>query len=215
MGRRKTVIGTPYWMAPEVISCEENAAEAYDARCDVWSLGIVSIELAEGEPPLAGTPPLRALMSIPKNKPPTLNTKLNTWTQSFQEFVAFCLIKDMAARPRCMMVLQHPFMKDFDRTAAKQELQTELRRYNGNDTMARNADWKAPDVGQDSMKKGGGADSGEEIRTMVLEKGRGQVPQVKETSYGRTVRTSHNLAELGELDEAAIVHHLNARYVHD
>ena len=98
MGRRKTVIGTPYWMAPEVILAEESETGAYDARCDVWSLGIVAIELAEGAPPLVTIPPLRALFMIPKNKPPTLNPKLHKWSSTFEGCVAPC----------CMTIDRYP-----------------------------------------------------------------------------------------------------------
>mmetsp|Transcript_22310 Transcript_22310/g.67062 ORF Transcript_22310/g.67062 Transcript_22310/m.67062 type:complete len:2536 (-) Transcript_22310:70-7677(-) len=207
MGRRKTVIGTPYWMAPEVILCETDAVDAYDARCDVWSLGIVGIELAEGAPPLVGTPPLKALLMIPKSKPPTLNPKIAKWSQQFQAFLTHCLVKEAADRPRCMAALQHNFMTSLNRREARDELLNRLKSYVGKDTLGSGGDWKAPDVRQESVKVNDSA-----VRTMVLQRGRGNVPVAKEVEYGRTVRVSDNLAQLGELDEAAIVYHLNARY---
>lgn len=62
-------IGTPYWMAPEVIACEQQLDQSYDSRCDVWSIGITAIELAEGDPPLSDIHPMRALFQIPRNPP--------------------------------------------------------------------------------------------------------------------------------------------------
>jgi myosin-3 len=69
--KRRTRVGTPYWMAPEVILCgDPELLVDYDGRCDVWSLGITIIELAEGAPPLSDMQPMRALVQIPRNPPP-------------------------------------------------------------------------------------------------------------------------------------------------
>lgn len=72
--KRQTVIGSPYWMAPEVITAEDSHTP-YDERADVWSIGITAIEMAECAPPLYDLHPMRALFMIPKNKPPILNKK--------------------------------------------------------------------------------------------------------------------------------------------
>ncbi|KAK5891209.1 hypothetical protein CgunFtcFv8_018486 [Champsocephalus gunnari] len=75
VGRRNTFIGTPYWMAPEVIACDENPDATYDYRSDLWSTGITAIEMAEGAPPLCDMHPMRALFLIPRNPPPGSSLK--------------------------------------------------------------------------------------------------------------------------------------------
>ncbi|XP_039503225.1 myosin-IIIb [Pimephales promelas] len=108
--RRNTSVGTPFWMAPEVIACEQQYDYSYDARCDVWSLGITAIELADGDPPLAEMHPVKALFKIPRNPSPTLRHPEH-WCRSFSHFIAQCLIKDFETRPSVMHLLEHPFIK--------------------------------------------------------------------------------------------------------
>ncbi|CAG09940.1 unnamed protein product, partial [Tetraodon nigroviridis] len=108
--RRNTSVGTPFWMAPEVIACEQQYDYSYDARCDVWSLGITAIELADGDPPLAEMHPVKALFKIPRNPSPTLRTP-DQWCRSFSHFISQCLIKDFEARPSVTHLLEHPFIK--------------------------------------------------------------------------------------------------------
>ncbi|XP_056006295.1 serine/threonine-protein kinase mig-15-like isoform X2 [Ostrea edulis] len=110
IGRRNTFIGTPYWMAPEVIACDENPDATYDNRSDLWSLGITAIEMAEGKPPLCDMHPMRALFLIPRNAPPRL--KSNKWSSRFSNFVETCLLKDYMQRPNTETLLRHPFIKD-------------------------------------------------------------------------------------------------------
>ncbi|XP_066574205.1 myosin-IIIa [Amia ocellicauda] len=108
--RRNTSVGTPFWMAPEVIACEQQLDSTYDARCDVWSLGITAIELGDGDPPLADLHPMRALFKIPRNPPPTLHQP-ELWSADFNDFICKCLIKDFEQRPNVPDLLQHAFIK--------------------------------------------------------------------------------------------------------
>ncbi|EKX51664.1 hypothetical protein GUITHDRAFT_66089, partial [Guillardia theta CCMP2712] len=103
--KRNTVVGTPFWMAPEVIQMAD-----YDGLADIWSLGITAIEMAEGAPPRADMHPFRAIFLIPKSEPPTLKEP-ERWSPEFNEFLSMCLEKDPSLRPNPTHLLQHPFVK--------------------------------------------------------------------------------------------------------
>uniref|UniRef100_A0A8C2J751 non-specific serine/threonine protein kinase n=1 Tax=Cyprinus carpio TaxID=7962 RepID=A0A8C2J751_CYPCA len=126
--RRNTSVGTPFWMAPEVIACEQQYDYSYDARCDVWSLGITAIELADGDPPLAEMHPVKALFKIPRNPSPTLRHPEH-WCRSFSHFIAQCLIKDFETRPSVTHLLEHPFIKQAHGkdTSLRQQLSVLIR----------------------------------------------------------------------------------------
>ncbi|XP_016131585.1 myosin-IIIa-like [Sinocyclocheilus grahami] len=120
--RRNTSVGTPFWMAPEVIACEQQLDSTYDERCDVWSLGITAIELGDGDPPLTDLHPMRALFKIPRNPPPTLHQP-ELWSNDFNDFICKCLIKDFELRPNVFDLLQHVFIKQIvgrEKTLQKQ-----------------------------------------------------------------------------------------------
>lgn len=109
--KRASVVGTPYWMAPEIIKGLE-----YDGKVDIWSLGITSLEMAEGEPPLLHEPPLRALLLISINPPPSLNEP-QRWSRNFAHFLSRCLDTDVERRANADQLLLHPFIA----TACNQE----------------------------------------------------------------------------------------------
>ncbi|KAJ1409764.1 kinase-like domain-containing protein [Ochromonadaceae sp. CCMP2298] len=104
--KRTSVVGTPYWMAPELIRGQE-----YDFKVDIWSLGITAIEMAEGEPPLLNEPPLRALLLITTNKSPTLNNNRVRWSNEFNHFIAQCLHISASKRASADQLLMHPFIQ--------------------------------------------------------------------------------------------------------
>ncbi|KAN0023017.1 hypothetical protein ACTFIV_001557 [Dictyostelium citrinum] len=102
--KRNTVVGTPYWMAPELIRGHD-----YGVKVDIWSLGIMMMEMAEGEPPYMDFPPLRALFLITtKGIPPLKET--TKWSKTFQDFFSKCLDINVANRPDATDLLKHPFM---------------------------------------------------------------------------------------------------------
>jgi len=94
-----------------VIACEQQLDSSYDSRCDVWSVGITAIELAEGDPPLADLHPMRALFQIPRNPPPHLFHPEDYTPELLPDFISECLVKDLEERPFVRELLEHPFMK--------------------------------------------------------------------------------------------------------
>ncbi|KAM9134325.1 STE20-like serine/threonine-protein kinase [Pangshura tecta] len=107
--RRDSFIGTPYWMAPEVVMCETSKDRPYDYKADVWSLGITLIEMAQVEPPHHELNPMRVLLKIAKSDPPTL-AQPSKWSSDFKDFLRKCLEKNVDARWNTAQLLQHPFV---------------------------------------------------------------------------------------------------------
>ncbi|XP_055637431.1 neither inactivation nor afterpotential protein C [Toxorhynchites rutilus septentrionalis] len=111
LGKRGTCIGSPCWMAPEVITSSKNDDEAYDNRSDVWALGITAIELGDGNPPFGDMHPTRIMFQIVRNPPPTLYRPAN-WTQNYNDFIAECLEKNADHRPFMVEIVEHPFFTE-------------------------------------------------------------------------------------------------------
>ncbi|KAG9274151.1 mitogen-activated protein kinase kinase kinase kinase 2 [Astyanax mexicanus] len=109
VAKRKSFIGTPYWMAPEVAAVEKKGG--YNHLCDIWAVGITAIELAELQPPMFDLHPMKALMLMSKSsfQPPKLKDKAK-WSPGFHSFVKMCLTKSPRKRPTAETLLQHPFV---------------------------------------------------------------------------------------------------------
>ncbi|XP_061915194.1 STE20-like serine/threonine-protein kinase isoform X3 [Entelurus aequoreus] len=107
--RRDSFIGTPYWMAPEVVMCETSKDRPYDYKADIWSLGVTLIELAQVEPPNHEMNPMRVLLKIAKSEPPTLMHP-SRWTPQFSDFLRRALDKNVDNRWSPLQLLQHPFV---------------------------------------------------------------------------------------------------------
>jgi len=136
--KKNTFVGTPYWMSPEVIK-----QSGYDAKADIWSLGITAIELAKGNPPYSDLHPMKVLFLIPKNPPPQLDV---TFSKPFRDFVSLCLQRDPKDRPTAKELLRHKFIRSARKTAYLTEL------------IDKHQQWKAAGGGEAEEDGGDAAD---------------------------------------------------------
>uniref|UniRef100_A0A8C9VQN6 Mitogen-activated protein kinase kinase kinase kinase n=1 Tax=Scleropages formosus TaxID=113540 RepID=A0A8C9VQN6_SCLFO len=144
VAKRKSFIGTPYWMAPEVAAVEKKGG--YNHLCDIWAVGITAIELAELQPPMFDLHPMRALMLMSKSnfQPPKLKDRTK-WSALFHSFVKMALTKNPRKRPTAERLLEHPFMTQLlTRTLAIELLD-----------LASNPELHASDVSPDKIKSAG------------------------------------------------------------
>ncbi|CAL8361752.1 unnamed protein product [Boreogadus saida] len=124
--RRDTFIGTPYWMAPEVVMCETSKDRPYDFKADIWSLGVTLIELAQIEPPNHEMNPMRVLLKIAKSEPPTL-MQPSRWSPEFRDFLRKALDKNVDQRWGTAQLLQHPFVSSVAENRPLRELVAEAK----------------------------------------------------------------------------------------
>uniref|UniRef100_A0A8C5NEF8 non-specific serine/threonine protein kinase n=1 Tax=Gouania willdenowi TaxID=441366 RepID=A0A8C5NEF8_GOUWI len=124
--RRDSFIGTPYWMAPEVVMCETSKDRPYDYKADIWSLGVTLIELAQVEPPNHEMNPMRVLLKIAKADPPTL-MQPSRWSPDFRDFLRRCLDKNVDNRWAAPQLLQHPFVSSVADSKPLRELIAEAK----------------------------------------------------------------------------------------
>lgn len=130
MTKKNTFVGTPFWMAPEVIQ-----ESGYDSKADIWSLGITAFELAKGVPPYYNIHPMKVIFLIPEKEPPVLE---GNYSKAFKEFISLCLQKDTKKRLSAKELLSHKFIKNAKKTSYLTELIERMNRWTLEDSERSN-----------------------------------------------------------------------------
>ncbi|XP_044183508.1 myosin-IIIb-like isoform X2 [Acropora millepora] len=194
--RRNSSVGTPFWMAPEVIACEQQLDYSYDVRCDIWSLGITAIELADGVTPLSDQHPMRALFKIPRSKSPSMKNP-ERWSHEYRDFIAKCLVKDFEVRPHASEMSNHVFVRwvEGKRETLRRKLMNLMdKQYQGRDGIT---------------------DEVDEEKELEKSASPSIVQNKIPLKFDDQIFKVDNLAELGSLTEDIILSHLLGRYLID
>uniref|UniRef100_A0A1A8U3P1 non-specific serine/threonine protein kinase n=1 Tax=Nothobranchius furzeri TaxID=105023 RepID=A0A1A8U3P1_NOTFU len=161
--KRNTFVGTPFWMAPEVIK-----QSAYDSKADIWSLGITAIELAKGEPPHSDLHPMKVLFLIPKNNPPTLE---GNYCKPLKEFVEACLNKEPSFRPTAKELLKHKLIVRYaKKTSYLTELVDKYKRWKADQSRTTESSSDESDPESDQQASGGNDISSDDWIFTIREK---------------------------------------------
>jgi serine/threonine protein kinase len=208
-------------MAPEVIACDYSCGAHYDARCDVWSIAITTIELCEGMPPHTNIHALKSMDKILRSAAPKLEdwTK-NTWSKALAAFCAFCLVKDISKRPTCTAALGHAVFAALDAAAAREAMLSILKRLHP-DVEKESADheWRSSLHGKrDSaaaQEPAAAAAATAKTAMDTMDEDEAAEAMAVAASHGDSHRSTDNLAKMAELTERLMGTTLQARFADD